>query len=489
MNLLAKVLLTILLAVSVALAMAGVLAARGARQATQVYARGTLQEQGTAMAERAAAIYVQSASWDAAQAWLDSASIDEAMAGSGMTVSGMTGSGMESAGAEAMMGGGMMGRGMMRGSMRHMARMHSWTIVAANDSTPLAAQGETVLPAALALASPVLVGGQAVARVAPNLLPSGLTQAEEIFLAQMLRALWIAALVAGVVAVASGSLLAANILRPLRRVETTVETIAHGDLAARVQPIGRDEIGRLAEGVNKMAAGLQRQEELRQRMVSDIAHELRTPLSVIQGNLQAILDGVYPLDEAEIRILFDESRLLGRLVEELHELALAEAFRLPLNVERLDVATALAQAVDGFRALAEGQSVRLDAAPAAPLAVRADAGRLQQILHNLVANALRHTPAGGHVLLDAQPAGQQIRFAVRDSGAGIASGDLPHIFDRFYRAERDRTRDGASAATHAAGAGLGLAIVKALVEAQGGRVGAESEPARGAIVWFSLPAA
>jgi two-component system OmpR family sensor kinase/two-component system sensor histidine kinase BaeS len=304
----------------------------------------------------------------------------------------------------------------------------------------------------------------------------------------MQQALWISALVAGGVALAAGSLLAASILRPLRRVEATVETIARGDLAARVTPVGRDEIGRLAEGVNLMAAGLQRQEELRQRMVSDIAHELRTPLSVIQGNLQAILDGVYPLEASEIRILFDESRLLSRLVEDLHELALAEAQRLPLQIETVPVSAALAQAADSFHALADGRGVRIVAGSAATLQVRADAGRLQQVLHNLIANALRHTPAGGEVRLDAATSAGMVRFTVTDSGAGIAAQDLPHIFDRFYRAEKDRARaeDGAAPAS---GSGLGLAIVKALVEAQGGSAGAESQAGRGTTVWFTLPAA
>jgi two-component system OmpR family sensor kinase/two-component system sensor histidine kinase BaeS len=413
-----------------------------------------MQQQASNLAAQAGAVYAETGSWQRAQEWVDTSSSGQAM----------------------------MGRGMMRGAQHRMGRSQAYVLVEPESGQSLAS-GNAADPRSIEIGVPILLDGNPIAILAPLLMPSGISQAEAAFISEVNRALTIAAIVGAVVALLAGSLLAASILRPLRRVELAVEQVATGDLAARVTPTGSDEIGRLAAGFNQMASALEQQETLRQRMVSDIAHELRTPLSVVQGNLQAILDDVYPLNRDEVRVILDESLLLGRLVDDLHELAQAEARRLPLAVEPVDAPSVLNHMGDLFRPSAEKKAVQLTIEPGPPQTALADPARLQQMLHNLVANALRHTPAGGQVSLSAAPQPGRVRFMVRDSGPGVPAADLPHVFDRFYRAERDRSRQDPLTS----GAGLGLAIVKALAEAQGGAVGASSAPNQGSVFWVDLP--
>jgi signal transduction histidine kinase len=207
---------------------------------------------------------------------------------------------------------------------------------------------------------------------------------------------------------------------------------------------------------------------------------LRTPLAVIQGSLRALLDGVHPLEMKEIALLYDETRLLSRLVEDVRELALAEARQLPMAMQDVDVGSALRAAGARFSAAADAQGLTLTVSvPEERMLARADPDRIAQVLHNLISNAFRHTPAGGQVVLSAQAQGGHIRLSVRDTGEGIAPHDLPHVFDRFYRSDKSRTRS-------SGGSGLGLAIAKSLVENMGGRIGVESQPGQGSEFWFTL---
>ena len=233
-----------------------------------------------------------------------------------------------------------------------------------------------------------------------------------------------------------------------------------------------------------LAGALQQSEQLRRSMIADVSHELRTPLTVIQGNLRALLDDVYPLDKAEIATIYDESVLLGRLVSDLRQLAQAEAGQLALRIQPSDAGALARGAIVPFEAGAAAQGVALTlAVPPGLPAVAADADRVRQVLHNLVANALRYTPAGGTVACAAHLDGETwVLFEVRDTGAGIAADDLPHVFERFWRADRSRSRE-------QGGSGLGLAIARQIVEAHGGRIGAESQPGQGSRFWFYLPAA
>jgi two-component system OmpR family sensor kinase/two-component system sensor histidine kinase BaeS len=215
-------------------------------------------------------------------------------------------------------------------------------------------------------------------------------------------------------------------------------------------------------------------------MIADIAHELRTPLAVLQGNLSAMLDEVYPLERNEIATLYDETRLLSRLVDDLRELALADAGQLPLNAQSVNVTVTLRAAIANFSVAADAQNIRITLEQGEELFVRADPDRLAQILRNLIANALRHTPSGGSINLSAQVAERFVRISVADTGEGIAAEDLPNIFERFYRGDKSRTRTSGST-------GLGLAIAKAWVETMGGSIGVESELGRGSHFWFTLP--
>jgi signal transduction histidine kinase len=219
-------------------------------------------------------------------------------------------------------------------------------------------------------------------------------------------------------------------------------------------------------------------------MVADTAHELRTPLTVLQGNLRAILDGVYPLDAAEISRLYDETRLLSRLVDDLRELALADAGQLRLNLRPSDVGQVIRSTTETLAPVAEAHEVVLTAqVPAELPAVQADPDRVAQILRNLLANAMRYTPPGGSVTVVASLADDAVELAVADTGDGIAPDDLPHIFERFWQADPARPREDRAAG----GTGLGLSVAQSLVEAQGGRIWAESSLGQGSTFRFTLP--
>lgn len=273
-----------------------------------------------------------------------------------------------------------------------------------------------------------------------------------------------------------------SLTAPLQRLAAAARAVARGDIGKRVAAEGTSEVADVARAFNEMTAALEKAEKLRQNLVSDVAHELRTPLSVLQGNLRAILDDVYPLDKAEIARLYDETRILARLVDDLQELAQAEAGALRFNIVPTDVGRILRAAIARFEPGAETKGVRLvcQVPDSLPEAV-ADPDRVSQILNNLIANALRHTPEDGQITVSAAADRGFITVSVADTGEGIAPEDLPHVFDRFWRADRSRSRAGG-------GAGLGLAIARALVEAQGGRVRAASEGlGKGSVFSFTLP--
>lgn len=282
-------------------------------------------------------------------------------------------------------------------------------------------------------------------------------------------------------ALGAGSLVFARLVRPLRALEQAARRLAAGDLGARVPESAGGELGPIAEAFNRMAEALARAEQQRRQMLADIAHELRTPLGILQGHLEGLMDGVLPLDLEQIAQIHDEVRHLARLVEDLRLLTLAEAGQLRLEREPVDLNRLVEEAVDGIalQAAEKGIRVAVRLSEALPL-VRADPVRIRQVLMNLLTNAVRYTPSGGEITVAVQDAGDGVRVSVRDTGVGIAPEDLPYIFDRFYRAEKARSRaDG--------GSGLGLAIAKHLVEAHGGRIGVESQPGQGAHFFFIIP--
>ena len=305
---------------------------------------------------------------------------------------------------------------------------------------------------------------------------------ERAFVDQVRQTLLLAGLIAIGIGLLLGLALSHSLARPLNRLALAARVIAAKDFTHRVTPGSTREVAEVAHAFNDMAASLEKAEVLRRNLVADVAHELRTPLSVLQGNLTALLDGVYSLDMSEVARLYDETRLLNRLVGDLRELAQAEAGQLNLNVQSIDVSRVAQATVDAFGAAAEEKQVTLSAnLPADLPAVRADAERVAQALRNLLSNALRHTPAGGAIAVAAVRAPGGVEISVSDTGEGIAAQDVPYVFDRFWRGDKSRARE-------TGGSGLGLAITRRLIEAQGGQMGVESQIGQGSRFWFKLPA-
>lgn len=271
---------------------------------------------------------------------------------------------------------------------------------------------------------------------------------------------------------------------PLAEVMAAADAVAEGDLSVRVQEHHRGEFGRLAQSFNRMTAELERAEQQRRNLTADVAHELRTPLHIIQGNLEGVLDGVYEATPEHITATLDETRLLARLVNDLQTLSLAEAGQLPLYPVETLVADLLTDVHTSFAGQAAAADITLTIVlppEAEKLTLMVDADRMEQVLSNLVANALRHTPERGRVTLTASPTPTGVRLTVSDTGSGIPSEELPYIFDRFWRGEKSRTRqDGA-------GSGLGLAIARQLVQAHDGRIHVESQPGQGTTFTIDLP--
>jgi signal transduction histidine kinase len=345
------------------------------------------------------------------------------------------------------------------------------TIVAASDSRRI---GQSLRPQERALATPVHVDGQSVGALrlfslhrfggpfaAPGFLPA-------------LLGIAAASLVLSLV-------LSRGISRPLAQLTAATRALASGDLAVRVPERAPGEVGELATAFNTMAAEMARADRQRRNLTADVAHELRTPLSVIRGKLEGVLDGVYPATADHLAPVLEETRLLTRLVEDLQLLALADAGQLPLEKRPADVADLLRDAQVNFGPQAEDRGVALEVQiPAGLPAVSIDPRRVAQVLGNLVTNALRHTPKGGRITLAAQAGEGEVVVSVADTGAGIPAEELPYLFERFWRGEKSRSRAGG-------GSGLGLAIARQLVELHGGTIQVESPPGQGARFWFALP--
>ncbi|MBN1887829.1 MAG: HAMP domain-containing protein [Thermoflexales bacterium] len=285
-----------------------------------------------------------------------------------------------------------------------------------------------------------------------------------------------------VIGIAVGVISSRGLTAPLNKLAETAQAIGARDLSRRVEVKGSDEVQAVARAFNEMANKLEKAEALRSNMLADVAHELRTPLSVIQGNLRAILDDVYELDKAEIARLYDQTRHLSRLVDDLHELSLAEANQLPLAMTAVDLSAIIQETVATYTPIieAEGLVAQIVLDDGVPT-IQADRARLTQCLQNLLNNAIRHTPKGGEITIELAREANQVCLRVRDSGHGIAPEHLSYVFDRFYRADPARSRENG-------GSGLGLAIVKAIVEAHGGQVTAASQgDGQGSTFTIQLP--
>ncbi|MEU5780712.1 HAMP domain-containing sensor histidine kinase [Micromonospora lupini] len=271
-----------------------------------------------------------------------------------------------------------------------------------------------------------------------------------------------------------------RLTRPLHALTGAAQRMRDGDGSARVRVTGRDEIARLAEAFNDMSERRERLEQLRRAMVSDIAHEMRTPVTNIRGWLEAAEDGVAALDQRLVSSLLEEATLLQHVIADLQDLAQADAGALRLHPEPVYLADLLAQVAEAHRVQADRAAVDLSVRVDADPQVYADPVRLRQAVGNLVANAVRHTPSGGSVTISARTANGEVTVAVADTGSGISAEDLPRVFDRFWRAEKSRSRQ-------TGGSGLGLAIVRKLAEAHHGTVTATSTPTQGTTFTLHLP--
>ena len=290
-------------------------------------------------------------------------------------------------------------------------------------------------------------------------------------------------LIAGGIAIAITFLLSRRILKPVNTLTRAARKLGKGDLTQRVSIDDRGEVGELARAFNSMAGELERNLQLQQNMVADVAHELRTPLSNLKGYLEAIGDGVIEPDEATIRSLSEEVALLSHLVAELHELSLAEVGELELHRSIQSVSRLVEDSVAGIRGkvVAGGLSISASVPADLPL-VDIDPYRIGQVLRNLLENAIAHTGKGGTIAVEAVQKGDWVEISVADTGEGIPAEELPNIFERFYRVDKSRAR-----AT--GGSGLGLTIARRLVEAHGGRIGVLSEMGKGSRFSFTLPIA
>ena len=315
----------------------------------------------------------------------------------------------------------------------------------------------------------------------------GQTLMQQAALERVNRAVLFGGLVALIAALVVGFFIFRAITRPIDQLTRAAHQLAQGDLSARVavddhaSRLGSDEISELGAAFNTMAGNLQQSEQVRRDMTADIAHELRTPLAVMRGNLEAMLDGVYPFDAEHLNPALNQVNLLTRLVEDLRTLVQAEAGQLPLEKRPIDLGALLQSALTSFEAQAAAQQVALhtEIAPDLPT-VNLDPDRMQQTIGIVISNALRYTPPQGSITVAAKTDRARVTIEVADTGSGIAPEDVPHVFDRFYRADKSRARE-------SGGSGLGLAIAKSIVEAHGGSIVARSKTGQGTTLQISLP--
>ncbi len=377
--------------------------------------------------------------------------------------------------------GGGMGRQGMGGMMSQRLRLADslGNLVA---DTGLEVPSGSLTQAELESAIPMQVRGTTVGYLLPEGGMAFSSGDEARLVSRITHAALIAGLIAGGVSLLLALALAYRLLRPVGELTKAADHMARGDLSQRVPANGDDELAFLGRTFNRMADSLQQAEESRRSMTADIAHELRTPLSVQRASLEALQDGIYPLTSENLAPILEQNALLNRLVEDLRTLALADAGQLTLEKLPTDLKSLVERLVARFSPQASSRSIVLrfvHDSTAIPL-LSLDAMRVEQILGNLLSNALRHTSAEGWIEIALRQTPDDIQLSVHDSGPGIHDDALPYVFERFYRADRSRSRvEG--------GSGLGLAIARQLARAHGGDLTAANHADGGAVFTLVLP--
>ncbi len=357
------------------------------------------------------------------------------------------------------------------------------TIVASTTGSPTG----QLTAAQTAAALPLVAGDSTVGYLVLDVSSGATIALDEPARAYLTQLRWALALGAGGAAIVSlilAGLLTRSVVAPVRTLSSTAEIVAQGHFDARVNVHSRDEIGHLAATFNQMAASLEQAEEARRAQTADIAHELRNPLAILQSSLEALSDRVYDPTPENIEPALDQVRTLNRLVEDLRTLALADAGKLQLDLQRQDIVPVVARSVESHRDTLAEKGIVLEfpanAAAGSLPAVAYDYARLTQVLNNVFSNAARYVPEGGAVRVSLAPEGGGVQVCVIDKGPGVPEEDLGRLFDRFWRSEPSRSRS-------TGGSGLGLAIADRIIRAHDGRIWAETTPGGGLTICFWLP--
>lgn len=341
--------------------------------------------------------------------------------------------------------------------------------------------GERILPSLVEAGATIEINGEIVGTVItleprPELDPN-----EQRYIERTNRAVLLAAIGGTAIAVSLGVLLARTLTKPMRELTSAIRDMARGKLQQQVPVRTQDELGQLANAFNEMSADLARANELRQQMTADIAHDLRTPLTVITGYLESLRDGVLEPTPERLEVIYGEVQHLFHLIQDLRTLSLADAGELPLQRRKLKPVDLLQRVQMAYAYQAEGHEISLELAAKKDLPeIDVDEERMMQVFGNLISNALRHTPPGGRIRLSASQEADRIVLTVADTGEGIQPDRLPKVFERFYRGETSRQREEVES-------GLGLAIAKSIVEAHGAVINVASEVGRGSTFMINFP--
>ena len=378
-----------------------------------------------------------------------------------------------------------MGQGQGQGQGPRMDMMQPFTLTDRDGYVIISngrfAAGEKIPNDELELGIPITENGVTVGILIPLRVPFQGSQRELEFIERTNLILLYGALIGAVIALFLGIFLSRTITRPIRELTQATHAVSQGDLSQQVPVRTKDELGELANAFNKMSAELSRSVNTRKQMTADIAHELRTPLSLILGHAEAVHDGVLPPIKENFEIIREEALRLEHLVNDLRTLSLADAGELSINLQTIEPGRLIQEVASLYQYQTQRKSISLKLDIASPLpSLEVDPGRMTQVLTNILDNAMRHTPEGGTITLSAKQTGDRVELAIQDSGPGLSPQEAERIFKRFYRVDSSRQREDG-------GSGLGLAIAKSIVQGHNGQLSAKSEAGKGLKIKISLP--